>query len=55
MVEEVGDTEPLVRRALPGFPPFPVPQWVTTHRELKTSRRIRVVFDRLVEALTEPS
>ena len=29
----------------------PVPIWVTAHRELRTSRRIRVVFDLLAEAL----
>lgn len=51
MVEEVGDAEPLVRRALPVFPPFPVATWLTTHRELSTSRRMRVVFDLLLEAL----
>ena len=49
MLEEVGDPEPRVVRALKDFPPFPVPTWITTHRELKTSRRMRVVFDRLVE------
>jgi len=51
MTEEVGDAEPLVRRALPDFPPFPLAVWLTTHRELSTSRRIRVVFDLLVERL----
>jgi hypothetical protein len=28
-----------------------VPMWLVTHRELRTSRRIRVVFDLLVEGL----
>jgi DNA-binding transcriptional LysR family regulator len=51
MTEEVGDAEPQVRRALEGFPPFPVPTWLTTHRELSTSRRLRVVFDLLLEGL----
>lgn len=51
MTEEVGDAEPLVRRALPDLPGFPVPLWLTTHRELSTSRRMRVVFDLLVEGL----
>ncbi len=53
MMESIGDAEPLVRRALPGLPPFPVPTWLTTHRELSTSRRLRVVFDRLLEGLRE--
>jgi DNA-binding transcriptional LysR family regulator len=51
MTEEVGDNEPLVRRALPDFPPFPLAVWLTTHRELSTSRRMRVVFDLLLEGL----
>ncbi len=51
MVEEIGDAEPLVRRALPDFPPFPMATWLTTHRELSTSRRLRVVFDLLLEGL----
>jgi len=52
MTEEVGDAEPLVRRALPDLPAFPVPLWLTTHRELSTSRRMRVVFDLLLAGLT---
>jgi len=51
MMEEIGDAEPLVTRALPELPPFPVPMWLTTHRELSTSRRLRVVFDLLLEGL----
>lgn len=51
MTEEVGDAEPQVRRALPDFPPFPIATWLTTHRELSTSRRMRVVFDLLLERL----
>ncbi len=53
MTEQVGDAEPLVIRALPDLPPFPVQVWLTTHRELSTSRRLRVVFDRLFEGLRE--
>lgn len=51
VMDEVGDAEPLVRRVLPDLPPFPVPIWLTCHRELRTSRRIRVVFDLLAEVL----
>jgi DNA-binding transcriptional LysR family regulator len=32
---------------LPGFAVPPLPVWLTTHRELFTSRRIRVIYDRL--------
>lgn len=45
--ERVGDAEPLVRRALPSLAPLSLPIWLTTHRELNTSKRIRLVFDLL--------
>jgi DNA-binding transcriptional LysR family regulator len=41
-----------VERVLPDFAPREVDMWLTTHRELRTSRRIRVVYDFLAEALT---
>jgi DNA-binding transcriptional LysR family regulator len=53
MTETVGDAEPLVRRVLPEAAPitsFPV--WLVTHRDLHTSRRVRVVFDLLADALS---
>jgi len=34
---------------LPGLDPIPVSTWLVTHRELHTSRRIRLVFDLLAE------
>jgi DNA-binding transcriptional LysR family regulator len=52
VMDEVGDAEPRVRRVLPDLPPIPVPVWLATHRELSTSRRIRVVFDWLADALS---
>ena len=52
MMEEVGDREPAVRRALPGLAPVATyPTWITSHRELRTSRLIRVVFDVLGDLL----
>ncbi len=36
----------------PDLPPIPVPVWLVSHRELHTSRRIRVVFDALADALS---
>jgi DNA-binding transcriptional LysR family regulator len=51
VMEEVGDAEPRVQRLVPDFPPLPVPVWLVAHRELLTSRRIRVVFDLLAEEL----
>jgi len=49
--ERVGDAEPLVRRALPSLAPLFLPIWLTTHRELNTSKRIRRVFDLLATEL----
>ncbi|MCA9606798.1 MAG: LysR family transcriptional regulator [Myxococcales bacterium] len=51
MMAEIGDADPRVRRALPDLM-FPVPMWLTSHREVRTSQRVRVVFDMLAEALT---
>ena len=53
VMDEVGDAEPRVRRVLPDLAPLPVPVWLATHRELRTSRRIRVVFDLLAEELSK--
>lgn len=50
MLTAVGDADPDVVRVLPDFA-IPVPVWLVCHRELHTSRRLRVVFDRLAEAL----
>ena len=50
----IGDAEPLVRRALPDLEPFMFPIWLVAHREVNTSRRIRVVFDLLAEELAAP-
>ncbi len=36
---------------LPGLPPMPMPTWLVTHREIQTSRRIRLTFDHLADAL----
>lgn len=49
MIADIGDTEPLVTRILRDMVPFEVPVWLTTHRELNTSRRVRIVFDFLAE------
>jgi DNA-binding transcriptional LysR family regulator len=51
MMEEIGDAEPRVRRVLPSLPPLPIPIWLVCHRELRTSRRIRIVYDLLAEEL----
>lgn len=51
MSEDVGAKESSVRKVLEKLPPIKFDNWVVAHRELKTNRRIRIVFDFLVEAL----
>ncbi|WP_115935568.1 LysR family transcriptional regulator [Aestuariispira insulae] len=48
----IGDAEPQVKRVLPDLAPVPVSTWLVTHRELNTSRRVRIVFDFLAEELS---
>lgn len=50
MTHEVAARTPEVEQVLPDFPAMPVPIWLVTHRELRTSRRIRTVFDVLSTA-----
>jgi hypothetical protein len=52
MPEEIGDAELLVAQVLPKLQPIEFPIWLTSHRELNTSRRIRMVFDLLTEELS---
>ena len=49
----IGDAELLVQRALPDLEPLMFPIWLVAHRELSTSRRIRMVFDLLAEELAK--
>lgn len=50
MMADIGDAEPRVRRVLPEVA-IPIPMWLVCHRELRTSRRIRLVFDRIAASL----
>jgi DNA-binding transcriptional LysR family regulator len=50
----IGDAERRVRRVLPELAPLMFPVWLVAHRELHTSRRVRVVFDLLAEELAAP-
>jgi DNA-binding transcriptional LysR family regulator len=45
-------TTPGMVTLLKGFEPPPLEVWLTTHRELFTSRRIRAIYDRLGETLS---
>lgn len=51
MAIEIGDAEPKVRRAAPWLEPFRYDVWLVAHRAVNTSRRIRLVFDWLVDEL----
>ena len=50
---KVGDAEPGVERVLKDLPPIEGPIWLVSHRELRTSRRVRFVFDFLADALQD--
>lgn len=50
MMKEIADLTPGVECVLPDLEPIPIPIWLVTHRELHTSRRIRLVFDLLADA-----
>ncbi len=48
----IADRTESVERLLPDMEPFVIPVWLTTHRELHSSRRIRLVYDILAEHLS---
>ncbi len=51
MADEIARDTPGMVRVLDEVPPVCFPIWLVTHRELRTSRRIRVVFEALAEGL----
>jgi DNA-binding transcriptional LysR family regulator len=51
MMEEIARDTPGVVRVLDEVPPVRFPIWLVSHRELRTSRRIRVVFEALAQGL----
>jgi DNA-binding transcriptional LysR family regulator len=53
MMDEIASGTPGIVRVLDDVPPVRFPIWLVTHRELRTSRRIRVVFDALAQGLME--
>ncbi|MFT6162522.1 MAG: DNA-binding transcriptional LysR family regulator [Myxococcota bacterium] len=52
MMDEVGARDPDVVRVFPELPSIRLPMWLVSHRELRTSRRIRLVYDWLAEGLS---
>ena len=49
--EVLCDAEPGIEKVLPSLPSLQFPVWLVTHRELKTNRRIRLVFDTVARGL----
>jgi DNA-binding transcriptional LysR family regulator len=47
MLDPIATRDPGMVPVATDLPPIPVPIWLVTHRELRTSRRIRLVFDAL--------
>lgn len=50
---DVAETRPMLEEVLPSLPPNDVPVWLVTHRELHTSKRIRLVFDTIAEYVSD--
>lgn len=55
MSDEIAQKSPEMEQVLPGMDPVVFPVWLTAHRELLTSRRIRLVFDLLADFLAKKS
>jgi DNA-binding transcriptional LysR family regulator len=53
MEDNVAEETAGLERLLPDMEPIVFPVWLITHRELHTSRRIRLVYDTLVEFLSD--
>ena len=51
MSDRIAARFPDMERVLPDMDPLTFPVWLATHRELHTSRRIRLVFDMLADFL----
>lgn len=51
MSDDIAAYCPEVEPLLPSIEPIRFPLWLVTHRELHTSKRIRIVFDHLAERL----
>lgn len=51
MAEQIARRTPGLERIVPDFAGIPVELWLVTHRELQTSRRLRLVWDHLAGAL----
>ncbi|MEX0298564.1 MAG: LysR family transcriptional regulator [Kordiimonas sp.] len=50
--ENIGKLEPNMEKVLGDTDPFMFPIWLASHRELKTNKRIRIVFDLLADEVS---
>lgn len=55
MMEHIGDADMEVVRACDDFEPYTGGLWLVAHRELRTSRRVKAVFDFLLAELGDKS
>jgi DNA-binding transcriptional LysR family regulator len=53
MMEVIGDKEPLVERVMQDSEFILIPIWLVAHKQLRTSKRIRAVYDVLSDSLAE--
>ena len=52
MTDDVAHHFSEMKLVLPQLEPIPVPYWLTTHKELHSSKRIRLVYDQIAETLS---
>ncbi|WP_309627775.1 LysR family transcriptional regulator [Brevundimonas sp.] len=52
MTLRVGDADSTVQRLLPELKPLSFPVWLVTHRDLRTSLKVRAVYDALAARLS---
>jgi len=53
MPDYMAKQEPLVTKAFNELPSFPIETWLVVHKELRTNRRIQVVYNFLHDELTK--
>ena len=53
MTRDWSEQHSTLEQVWPALPAIPVQTWLVTHRELNTSRRIRLVFDAIANGLAE--
>ena len=51
--KDIADKRPELEQILPQLPAFDIPVWLVAHRELYTSRRIRIVYDIIANYFTD--